>query len=102
MSQRAEDQGFVGKSIILEGVLLLSRKLFMVEHDSLWSQDNLWAGLNVLLNLCIIADMIISLRHTAKEERKPGKNKKRVNGPNAGAPYPGNCGKKGFTICGQL
>ena len=54
--------------LVIIGVILIIANLFMVDYDQLWSRENLNQGLQILVNIFVVAMMVVSMRGTAKKK----------------------------------
>ena len=54
--------------ILIAGIVLVLVNLFMVDYGQLWSRDNLGEGLQIFANLCLVAAMVVSIRHTRRQK----------------------------------
>ena len=54
--------------MVIIGVILIIANLFMVDYDQLWSRENLNQGLQILVNIFVVAAMVVSMRGTAKKK----------------------------------
>lgn len=57
------------KIILGISLFLLVANTFTIDYQQLWSRENLGAILRMLTNLFVIAAMLVSLRHTRKQEQ---------------------------------
>ena len=69
-SHKNSKQKFRKAVILISGILLIIN-LWLLDYDNLFSRENLGEALGGLSNILLIAAMLVSIRHTKREQENP-------------------------------